>query len=1621
MHRSGTSVLTRGLAALGVDLGTRLMVPMEGNNAKGFWEDIDLNQLNIDLLAALGHDWQSLTPITAQELESERLVDFKLRAIVLLRKKMLGVKIFGMKDPRVSRLLPFWSAVFAHLDLDVSYVVASRNPLSVAESLKNRDGMALEKSCYLWLEHMVPCFTERGEQLNVVVDYDLLIDQPEQQLQRVAAALDLALDFDSAEWAAYRGEFLEGGLRHAQFEAEDLTVNPAIPVEVAEAYALLSRLARDEVAIRSDAVRYAFLRWAGQIDSLHAVFRYLSHCDMRLHHVSAALAEREAQLRDLAPLAAFDGGGTEAGSDVVVETLKQAIAGREGTILGLHQAVLERDGLIAGLQGELGACRTELDNLSAVTPGPDPRDDGLAEISERQREQIGDLHATVARLEAQLAALDSEHGERLAQLNDVTTDLAMLRGLDGKYLELLSLRNETIFGFEQRLAAQARDIAQLRATVLEQDGEIGTLRGALEQAHAQGLLRERVVRDLRQAVSDRDAEIAKILDSKSWRLTKPLRAARREAISTPYRAMRASFSTGGRALWHRLPLSVKAKQNFKSKLFRHLPQLFGSFAAYQSWAAMHAPADRADGGAPLAGGAGHVMEKVSYVPLLQAKPLRDKPAKLICFYLPQFHPIPENNEWWGEGFTEWTNVAPAQPQFAGHYQPHVPGELGAYSLLDPEVQRRQIALAKLYGIEGFCFYFYWFGGKRLLETPIENYLRDPSLDLPFCLCWANENWSRRWDGLDSEILMGQQHSPQDDLAFIAHVAQYMRDPRYIRIDGKPLLLVYRPSLLPSPKATVQRWRDWCREHGLGEIYLAYTQSFEVENPLKYGFDAAIEFPPNNSAPPNITAGVTPLRDNFAATVYDWRAFVTRSEQYKQPDYTLYRSVCPSWDNTARRKNRGTIFQHSSPKLYQRWLENAINYTVQQSPNPDQRLVFVNAWNEWAEGAHLEPDARYGYAYLQATRDALSLTSDQRLGSLLLVTHDCHPHGAQFLILETAKELRDCGFKIYILALGGGRLLDDFVAVGETLNAETAGAGGVASFLQTISAAGTINAITSTVVSGCVVPQLKQLGFNVLSLIHELPGVIRDMKQEGNAALIAAHADKVVFPADLVHQKFIEIAPVAPERVVVRHQGVVRKNPFKHRRDEAHRLVCAKHNLAADVQIVLSIAYMDLRKGPDLFVEMAARVLQQRPNTVFIWIGHAERDMARQVREKIDQLSLDGKVILVDFERDPLMYYAAAAVYALTSREDPFPNVVLESAEAGAPVVAFRGTSGAGQFIVDHDGLLADHLDTGDFARKVCQLLAEPANPVSADVSLRRYALDLLHHLNGFARVSVVVPNYKYERYIARRLDSIFQQGFPVYEVIVLDDASPDGSVAAIKAYLESSGNEARLVVNDSNSGSVFRQWKKGVDLCAGDLVWIAEADDLTAPGFLQELATAFDDPQLALAYCQSKQIDAADNIVADNYLEYTLSASDCCLTDYFRDGKEEIAKSMCIKNTIPNVSAVLMRRAVIAHTLDAVQERLFAMKVAGDWLVYLHVMMKGKVCHSKKALNLHRRHEGSVTGSLAAARHIDEIVAMQKEAMRLVAPGPAAVALAEGYIDQVCDHFKVARRQDVHYGAADVA
>lgn len=344
--------------------------------------------------------------------------------------------------------------------------------------------------------------------------------------------------------------------------------------------------------------------------------------------------------------------------------------------------------------------------------------------------------------------------------------------------------------------------------------------------------------------------------------------------------------------------------------------------------------------------------------------------KVVAFYLPQFHPFPENDLWWGKGFTEWTNVAKAQPQFLGHYQPRLPADLGFYDLRQREVIAQQIDLAKGAGVHAFCFHYYWFAGKRLLERPIELFLADPTLDLPFALCWANENWTRRWDGDESNVLMGQDHSPEDDRAVFEDMARYIRDPRYLKVGGKPVLVLYRPEILPESKATTDRWREQARAMGLGELHLLCTTAFGFEDHASHGFDGIIDFPPHAIVEGEITRSVTPLHPDFTGKVFDYPTVVRRKldELSTVPD-AFVPGVMPGWDNQARKPWAGHAFHNADPESYLAWLSGALKHTQARHPK-GEGLVFVNAWNEWGEGAYLEPDRWFGHGYLHATRTAL---------------------------------------------------------------------------------------------------------------------------------------------------------------------------------------------------------------------------------------------------------------------------------------------------------------------------------------------------------------------------------------------------------------------------------------------------------------------------------------------------------------------------------------------------------------------------------------------------------------------------------------------------------------------------
>lgn len=344
--------------------------------------------------------------------------------------------------------------------------------------------------------------------------------------------------------------------------------------------------------------------------------------------------------------------------------------------------------------------------------------------------------------------------------------------------------------------------------------------------------------------------------------------------------------------------------------------------------------------------------------------------RVIAFYLPQYHPIPENDAWWGSGFTEWTNVSKTRPLYSGHYQPHIPADLGFYDLRLEETRIAQANLAREYGISAFCYYHYWFNGKMLLERPFNEVLASGKPDFPFCLCWANENWTRRWDGREREVLIEQDYGSYDPEKHIEWLDCAFRDQRYIKVYNKPLVLIYRASDIPNIKDIISIWRRAALKKGHSGLYICAAKnsqnSLTDQEIIESGFDAAYEFEPNLK----FNNKWLYLNSMPGLNVISYKELVNDSIKREiNSKLVTFPCVFPSWDNCARRKNEATIIQNEDEQLYKRWLTFAMNRIIKN--NSEEQVVFINAWNEWAEGCHLEPDLKHGRKFLTATRQALN--------------------------------------------------------------------------------------------------------------------------------------------------------------------------------------------------------------------------------------------------------------------------------------------------------------------------------------------------------------------------------------------------------------------------------------------------------------------------------------------------------------------------------------------------------------------------------------------------------------------------------------------------------------------------
>jgi hypothetical protein len=453
--------------------------------------------------------------------------------------------------------------------------------------------------------------------------------------------------------------------------------------------------------------------------------------------------------------------------------------------------------------------------------------------------------------------------------------------------------------------------------------------------------------------------------------------------------------------------------------------------------------------------------------------------------------------------------------------------------------------------------------------------------------------------------------------------------------------------------------------------------------------------------------------------------------------------------------------------------------------------------------------------------------------------------------------------------------------------------------------------------------------------------------------------------------------------------------------------------------VLGVGTANERKGIDLFVETAIALCGSESKVVFVWVGPINEPLEVSIRAQMAAAGLSDRLIFTGLVAHDEMdsFYVGADVFLLTSREDPFPQVVLEALDAGLPVIAFEGATGCDHLIGRGCGRLVTPFNTASMAAAAQALLDRPEEAralgelgreiVASEFSYRRYAFELAALADpSLKRVSVIVPNYNHRLYIEQRLRSIREQTHPVFEVIVLDDASSDGSAEWLQEHLKEYFPDARLILNPENSGSVWKQWRRGVQLATGDFIWIAESDDSAEPEFLAEVLEGFGNEGVVLSYCQSQRIGTDGGLISPNYLQYVVDISPVkWVNSYIEEGIEEISTALAVKNTIPNASAVLFSRPELLNVLKALEPELALHRVSGDRRIYAELLTLGRIAFSSKALNKHRCHQASVVHSAEPIRHLEEILEIQRWARTRFNIEPDIKKRQVAYAQELYEHF----------------
>jgi len=660
-------------------------------------------------------------------------------------------------------------------------------------------------------------------------------------------------------------------------------------------------------------------------------------------------------------------------------------------------------------------------------------------------------------------------------------------------------------------------------------------------------------------------------------------------------------------------------------------------------------------------------------------------VRLVAFYFPEMGLEPHNDEESRDRLPVWASIGKTMPNFYGHYQPHLPGGLGFYDPDDIKTLRRQEELAKQYGIYGFCFCFL---NPEKKMPAIEHIRNNRDLDLPFCI----------FLDMNEKAEHANINDPENERLFNNIFAQdivsLLTDDRYIKINGKPVLLARW-----KDRETAKKAKKLLNENGARDFIL-----LDMETPLSikdFGKkDVFLEPQPQNI----LKKGCLPyqpediyVNPDWNGRIIDYKDIPLKKHYLKQTPFPQYKTVMLPYDDTAQKGTGALVFHNGTVTDYAEWLADSIRFTKERF-NEGERLLFLRSWNGWAEGTNLEPDGRFGFAFLEATRACLLGNDEKRI---IYVSHDAFPHGAQMLSLRIISALRDnLGYKVYVILRQGGEWVSEFekqaadiVQVGRDIESEE-------QLIAKVKSWNIDKAICNTVVSGDILGILSDNGVRCISLIHEMPEIIREMEAEESFRTIARKADRIIFPSNFVQKRDGEIAAISPEKIIIRPQGLYKTNSQTNPDPDIRRQVRKELGLPESARIVLGMGIADRRKGIDLFAETAQKM--RKENAYFVWVGNQETRFFKDVYEMCEKTGLlkSKRITFVPAVTDTAKYFAAADLFLLTSREDPFPSVVMEAMDAGVPVIAFEGCGGYTDIVCEDTGMLVPKEDVDAICRSI---------------------------------------------------------------------------------------------------------------------------------------------------------------------------------------------------------------------------------------------------------------------------------------------------------------------------------